>query len=321
MDTLDCMQLFVRVVETGSFTKAAERASVTTSQVSRAIGELESRLRTRLLNRTTRRISLTEAGQRYFERSVAILSYVEEAEAEAADARAKPWGKLRIHATTSFGLHYMPPVIAEYHQRFPEVATELVLASRMPDIVEEGYDISVAVTRQLPDSSLIANRIGTIHMILCASPEYLAQRGAPASVKDLRQHTCLHLTLPDVPASHWPLEGPDGIVDHQFERTPFQVNAAEALQGAIAAGMGIGPLPAAVALPGLRAGTLKQVLLDYRSSGNHIYAIFASRQYVDAKIRTLVELLKEAVPLALKKHDLEVRMLSEKNGIKRSMPE
>jgi DNA-binding transcriptional LysR family regulator len=317
MDTLDCMQLFVRVVETGSFTKAAERASVTTPQVSRAVGELESRLRTRLLNRTTRRVSLTEAGQRYFERSVAILSYVEEAEAEAADARTKPWGKLRIHATLSFGQHYLPPLIAEYHQRFPDVATQLVLAQRTPDIVEEGYDISVAVTRQLPDSSLIANRIGTTHIILCASPEYLAQRGAPGGVEDLRQHTCLHLTLPDVPASHWPLEGPDGIVVHQFEQTPFQVNAAEALEGAIGAGMGIGPLPVAVALPGLRGGTLRQVLPDYRLSGNHIYAIFASRHYVDAKIRTLVELLKEAVPLALKKHDLEVKMLSEKNGINR----
>jgi DNA-binding transcriptional LysR family regulator len=318
MDTLDCMRLFVRVVETGSFTKAAERASVTTPQVSRAIGELESRLRTRLLNRTTRRVSLTEAGQRYLERAVAILSYVEEAEAEATDARTKPWGKLRIHATLSFGQHYMPPVIAEYHLQFPDVATELVLAQRMPDIVEERYDICVAVTRQLPDSSMIANRIGTTHVVLCASPEYLAQRGVPASIEDLRQHTCLHLTLPDVPAGRWPLEGPEGVVVHEFEQVPFQVNSAEALEGAIAAGMGIGPLPVAVALPGLRAGTLRQVLPDYRLSGNQIYAIFASRHYVDAKIRTLVELLKEAVPLALKKHELEVRMLSEKRtGINR----
>ncbi|WP_342030583.1 LysR family transcriptional regulator [Paraburkholderia sp. SG-MS1] len=311
------MQLFIRVVESGSFTKAAERASITVPQVSRAIGELESRLRTRLLNRTTRRISLTEAGQRYFERAVSILSYVEEAEAEAADARIKPWGKLRIHATLSFGQHYMPPLIAEYHQRFPDVSTELVLAQRTPNFVEEGYDISVAVTRQLPDSSMIANRIGTTHIILCASPDYLDRRGTVRRVEDLREHTCLHLTLPDLPASQWPLEGPDGVVVHEFERTPFEVNAAEALEGAVAAGMGIGPLPVAVALPGLRAGNLRQVLPDYRLSGNHIYAIFASRQYVDAKIRTLVELLKEAVPLALKKHDLEVRVLSERLDVNR----
>ena len=107
------------------------------------------------------------------------------------------------------------------------------------------------------------------------------------------------------------------IATEPFEQTPFQVNEAEALRGAIVAGMGIGPLPVAVALPGLRAGTLRQVLPDHRLSGNHTYAISASRQYVDAKIRSLIELLKEAVPLALKKHDLEVRMLSEKNGVNR----
>jgi len=310
MNKLDRIRLFVRVAQASSFSKAAENASVTTAKVSRAVSEIESELNTRLLHRTTRRVSLTDKGHRYFEQCMQILTCIDEAEAEAAKALGEPWGRLRVHATMSIGQHYLAPLIAEYHAQFPDVATEIVISQRTPNIVDENFDISVAVSRQLVDSTLVAIGIGTTNLVLCASPGYLERRGIPIAIQDLRLHKCLQLTLPDLPTGHWPLKGPEGTLLHHSRTTPLSVNDAVTLEGAIAAGMGIGPLPVAVALSGLRAGKLRQVLPEYQIIGNDIYAIYASRQYVNAKIRTFVDFLKRAIPLALKDHELELRQLT-----------
>ncbi|ALE55149.1 LysR family transcriptional regulator [Paraburkholderia fungorum] len=312
MGTIENMRIFVRVVESGSFTKAAMQASLTTPHVSRAITELESRLRTRLLNRTTRHMSLTAAGGRYFQRCEQILSYIDQAEAEAANAQANPYGRLRIHGTTSFGQHYLVPLIARYRQRFPDVLIELTLAQRVPDMIEEGFDVSIVVATELADSAFVSQRIGATYTILCASPRYLSTRGVPTSLDDLNNHTCLQLVLPDFPSGEWLFDGPDSDVFRHTRLTPFQVNVAEALLVAIREGMGIGPLPVSVALPGLRDGTLERVLPQYRLRANNIYALYASRQYVDAKIKTFIEFLRETVPLALAKQDREIVLLRDK---------
>ncbi|NPT39697.1 LysR family transcriptional regulator [Paraburkholderia xenovorans] len=309
MDTLENMRMFVRVVEAGSFTKAASLLSVTTPQVSRAITELESRLRARLLNRTTRQMSLTEAGERYLQRCEQILEYVGLAEAEAAGAAALPSGRLRIHGTTSFGQHYLAPLIARYNQRFPDVLIDLILAQRVPDMIEEGFDVSVVVARELADSALVSQRIGTTCTVLCASPQYLSKRGTPVSMEDLSTHTCLQLVLPDVPSAQWVFDGPDAQVFRHTRLTPLTVNVAEALAEAIREGMGIGPLPLSLALPGFRDGSLVRVLDAHRLQPNNIYALYASRQYLDAKIRTFVEFLREAVPVRLAEQERELRRL------------
>lgn len=309
MDRLESMRMFVRVVEAGSFTRAAALASVTVPQVSRAITDLESRLHTRLLNRTTRQMSLTEAGERYLQHCEQILEHVELAEAEAAGAAALPSGRLRIHATTSFGQHYVAPLIARYSEYFPDVLVDLVLAQRVPDMIEEGFDVSVVVARELADSALVSQRIGSAYTILCASPRYLAKRGTPASLAELGQHTCLELVLPDVPQGQWHFEGVDDIVFRHEHLTPLTVNVAEALAEVIREGMGIGPLPISVALPGLRDGTLVRVLPHYRLRANNIYALYASRRYLDAKIKTFVEFLREQVPVALATQDQEIARL------------
>ncbi|ABE29404.1 bacterial regulatory helix-turn-helix, lysR family protein [Paraburkholderia xenovorans LB400] len=306
MDTLENMRMFVRVVEAGSFTKAASLLSVATPQVSRAITELESRLRTRLLNRTTRHMSLTEAGERYLQRCEQILEYVGLAEAEAAGAAAQPSGKLRIHGTTSFGQHYLAPLIARYNQRFPDVLIDLVLAQRVPDMIEEGFDVSVVVARELADSALVSQRIGTTCTVLCASPQYLSKRGMPVSLEDLNTHTCLQLVLPDVPSGQWIFDGPDAQVFRHTRSTPLTVNVAEALAEAIREGMGIGPLPLSLALQGFRDGSLVRVLDGHRLQSNNIYALYASRQYLDAKIRTFVEFLRENVPIQLAEQEREL---------------
>jgi DNA-binding transcriptional LysR family regulator len=305
------MRIFLRVAETGSFTKAAALASATTAQVSRAISALETRLRARLLNRTTRQVSLTEAGERYQQRCEQILSYVEEAEAEAAGASAQPSGRLRIHGTTSFGQHYLAPVVARYHQEFPDVRVDLVLAQRMPDLIDEGFDVSVVVATELADSALVSQRICSTYTILCASPGYLSTHGTPSSVDDLDDHTCLQLVLPDVPSGQWIFDGAHDDVFRHTRLTPFTVNVAEALAEAIREGMGIGPLPLSVALQGFRDGTLARVLPLHRLRSNNIYALYASRQYLDAKIISFVDFLRETVPVALAQQEEEAQRLEE----------
>ncbi|MFP3247859.1 MAG: LysR family transcriptional regulator [Paraburkholderia sp.] len=306
MDTLDSMRMFVRVVEAGSFTKAASLSSVSTPQMSRAITDLESRLHTRLLHRTTRHMSLTEAGDRYLQHCEQILAQVDLAEAEAAGTGGQPSGKLRVHGTTSFGQHYLAPLIARYNKRFPDVLIELVLAQRVPDMVEEGFDVSVVVARELADSALVSQRIGSVYTVLCASPQYLAKHGTPLRLADLHKHTCLQLVLPDVPLGRWHFEGADEPVFRHASPTPLTVNVAEALAEAIREGMGIGPLPISVALPAMRDGSLVRVLPEHHLRANNVYALYASRRYLDAKIKTFVEFLREQVPVSLAAQDREL---------------
>ena len=196
MDTLQTMRAFVCVAETGSFTAAAQQLGTTTAYVSRAVANLETHLRARLLNRTTRRIALTEAGQRYLLRCEQILAYVEEAEAEAGDAHARPAGRLRVHSMTGIGQHYVIRAIAGYRQQHPEVSFELTMANRVPDLLDEGFDVAIVVATELPDSGLVSQRIGETYSILCASPSYIEARGAPRTPSDLVNHDCLRLVSP-----------------------------------------------------------------------------------------------------------------------------
>ncbi|CAL8474348.1 LysR family transcriptional regulator [Caballeronia novacaledonica] len=296
MDTLQNMRVFVRVVEAGSFTAAAQHLNTTTAYASRAVSDLEAHLRARLLNRTTRRIALTEAGERYLQRCEQILAYVDQAEAEAGDAHARPSGKLKVHSMTSFGQHYIVPMISRYQQRHPSVQVDLTLAQRVPDLLDEGYDVSVVLASDLPDSGLVSARLGSVYSIACASPAYIEQYGAPHVLSDLVRHTCLHLMTPVFPPDRWVFDGPNGQETVSLGPSTFTVNVAEAMVVAIRESMGIGVLPTSSALPGLRAGTLVRVLPQYTMQELNVYALYPSRQYLDAKIRTWVEFLREALP-------------------------
>jgi DNA-binding transcriptional LysR family regulator len=299
MDTLQNMRVFSRVVEAGSFTAAAHHLNTTTAYASRAVSDLETHLRTRLLNRTTRRIALTEAGERYLQRCEQILAYVDQAEAEAGDAHAKPSGKLKMHAWTGIGQHYIVPMISRYQKLHPSVQIELTLASRVPDLLDEGFDVSIVLGTELPDSGLVSQRLGSVFTIACASPAYIEEHGAPRVLSDLSQHTCLQLVTPAFPPNKWTFEGPDGQETFNLGSTPFTVNVAEAMAIAISAGMGVGVLSTSSALPGLRAGTLVRVLPEYTMELFTVFALYPSRQYLDAKIRTWVEFLRSELPGAL----------------------
>lgn len=296
MDIVFHMRTFVCVAETGSFTAAAQRLDLTTSYVSRTIATLESHLQTRLLHRTTRRIALTEAGQRYLLRCEQILGYLAEAEAEAGEAHARPAGNLKVHAMTGIGQHYLIQAIAEYSEKYPDVSFDLTLANRTTDILDEGYDISVVIAQELPDSGFIYKQLGSTCSVLCAAPAYLEKHGTPRLPAELAAHRCLRLVNNVMSLDRWLLDGPDGKELVSVERTPFQVNTGDAMTEAIRAGMGIGALPVYSAINGLKDGSLVRVLPNHSLFPLGIYALYPSRQFLDAKIRTWVEFLREFVP-------------------------
>ncbi|WP_321877393.1 LysR family transcriptional regulator [Paraburkholderia bannensis] len=316
MDKLGSMKMFVGVAEAGGFAKAAARASLSTAAVSRAIMDLEASLQTRLFNRTTRQISLTEAGRRYLEHCERILNEVALADAEAMGAAAQPNGRLRVHAPAAFGQHYLTPLLARYTQQFEGVSVDLVLSQRTPDLLEERFDVSIVVAQTLKDSSLVSQRLGMTRLVLCASPQYLARRGKPESLDDMQAHTCVQLSLQDQPSLPWLFEdaaGNEHILRPQSE-APFTVNIAEALGEAIRAGMGIGMLPIPTALQGLRDGSLVQVLPHARLKPINVHALYASRQYLDAKIKTLVEFLRNTVPQRVAEHEQELGLWNARYG-------
>jgi DNA-binding transcriptional LysR family regulator len=310
MDTLQNMRVFVRVVEAGSFTGAAQHLNTTTAYASRAVSDLEAHLRTRLLNRTTRRIALTEAGERYLQRCEQILAYVDQAEAEAGDAHARPSGKLKVHAMTSFGQHYVVPAVGQYQAQYPDVHIELTLAQRMPDLLDEGYDVALVLATDLPDSGFVSQRLTSAFSIACASPAYLERHGVPQTPHDLVNHRCLQLVTPVFPASQWQFAGPQGVETIDLGPATFQVNVAEAMAVGVREGMGVGLLPIYSAISGLRSGELVWILPEYRSQEMTVFAMYPSRQYLDAKIRTWVEMLRETLPATLAKDQTELRQFA-----------
>lgn len=296
MDVFQTMRFFMTVAQSGSFTAAAEILDTTTTNVSKAVSSLEARLQTRLINRTTRRLALTEAGTRYLQRCEKILDEVREADEEAGTAQVMPAGRLKIHAMAAIGNHYVIDAIARYRETQPSVMFDLSLTNRLPDLLEEGYDMSIVLARDLPDSGFVAQRLGITYSILCASPAYLKKRGAPQSPAALASHDCLKIVNTVMPAENWAFEGPDGVETVTVPLSPFHVNTADAMTVALLSGMGIGIQPIASAVDGLRAGTLVRVLPEYHLEELNIFAIYPSRKFVDAKIKTWVEFLKTYIP-------------------------
>lgn len=296
MDVFQSMRFFVAVAQSGSFTAAAELLDTTTTNVSKAVSALEARLHTRLINRTTRRLALTEAGLRYLQRCEGILDDVREADEEAGTAQTLPVGRLKIHAMSAIGNHYVIDAIARYREIHPTVMFDLTLTNRVPDLLEEGYDMSIVLARELPDSGFVAQRLGITYSILCASPAYLEKRGTPHSPDALAEHECLRIVNTVMPVEHWTFEGPQGLETITIPVSPFHINTADGMTIAIRKGMGIGIQPIASAVDGLRAGTLVRVLPEYRLEELNLFAIYPSRKFVDAKTRTWVDFLKQSIP-------------------------
>lgn len=301
MDVLHQMHVFVRIVECGSFTAAANTLGISTGSTSRAMTELERRLRTRLLHRSTRRIALTPAGERYLQRCRQILADIQLADDEASSALERPLGTLRIHSLATIGQHYIVPAIRDYRTLYPGVSIKLNLSPLTPDLYASENDVAVVATSSsLPDSELVSHLLGTSFSILCASPEYASVHGLPKVPHELERHECLILETPVSPAHEWLLRGPKGSELVEVSGA-IEVNIADSIATAIRAGMGIGALPVCAARQGLKDGTLIRVLPQYTLSKVAIYALHASRRYADARIMTWIQFLRSYLPAVIER--------------------
>jgi DNA-binding transcriptional LysR family regulator len=256
--------------------------------VSKRIKRLEDRLGTRLLQRTTRQISLTEAGQGFYDRVLAILAGLEEAEAYISGRSAQMHGTLKISAPTSFGRMHIAPHLKGFMDAHPDLAVNLMLTDEFTDIVGAGFDLAIRIA-ELTDSSLVARRLASVRRVLCASPDYVAAHGMPQDIDELKHHTC----LPAHNNDSWRLEGPNGALTLRPEGTLI-TNSSEVIREAVIAGLGIALRSTWDIGSELKAGRLVQVLPAYEGSRNvALSAVYPSRQFLPAKVRLFIDYLAE----------------------------
>ena len=290
MDKLTSMAVFARVVEANSFTSAAAQLGMSRSAVSKAIAGLEDRLGARLLNRTTRRLALTEVGQAFYERCARIVAEAEDAELAVSHLQVSPRGTLRVNAPVSFGLRHLAPALPDFMKRYPEVRVSIDLADRMVDLIDEGYDLAVRIG-DLQDSSLIARRLIDNHMVVCAAPAYWHRRGRPKEPADLTKHACLTYAYQRNP-NDWPFVGPHGRF-HVRVDGPLQSNNGDLSLAAACAGLGVVVLPCFLCGEELEAGRLEPVLCDWLPPAGGIHAVYPHARHPSTKVRAFIDFLVE----------------------------
>ena len=296
MDRFLAITAFVKVVETGSFARAAQRLDTSVSSVSRHVSELEAHLDARLLNRTTRRLSLTESGRVFHERCVQLLADLDEAEVSAGAATILPRGTLRLTASITFGSRHLAPAIADFITRFPAMRCDVELSDRAVDLVDEGYDLAVRIGA-IGSQNLVSRKIGETHMVCCASPAYLARRGEPATPEDLAAHACLTYEYTSQ-RSVWPFRDRDGRSRDVRIAGPVHANNGRFLEGLAVAGAGVVCEPDFIVGPDVRAGKLTPILRDFVPPASPIYVVYPSRRHLSAKVRAFTDFLvaRFAVP-------------------------
>ena len=288
MDTIDGMRTFVTVVSEGSFSGAAEHLGMSPQLVSKYVGQLETRLSVRLLNRSTRRLSITEAGQAYYERCQQVLADIDEMESAVGELTVKARGTLRINAPMSFGVTHLSPAIAQYQRIEPDVTVSLTLNDRVVDIVSEGFDLAIRIAR-LGESSLVARKLAPVRLVVCGAPSYLQQCRIPGTPEDLGAHDCLGYAY-SVDHDQWTFTR--DTKTHRVRIKPrFSANNGDALRLAAIAGAGLVLLPTFIVGEDISAGRLQLVLDDYPVEELNVFAVYPHRQYLSAKVRTFVDFL------------------------------
>jgi len=280
------LEIFARVVEAGSMSAAGRQMGLSPAVVSKRLRKLEERLGTRLLQRTTRQISLTEAGQGYHERAVAILAAVEEAEAFVSRRTETARGTLKVTAPTSFGRMHIAPHLGAFLEANPELTVNLSLTDDFVDIVGDRFDLAVRIG-ELSDTTLVARRVAPVRRLLCATHGYLERHGRPRTIADLEHHACL-AAANQVP---WRLVGPEGPVS-VTPSGPIETNSSEVAREAILAGLGIGWRSTWDVGPELGRGELETVLPAYSASPRiGVFAVYPSRRMLPAKVRMFIDFL------------------------------
>ena len=291
MDRLLAMQVFTAVVDAGSFAKAADQLRMSTTATSRYVAELERHLGARLMQRSTRRLSLTETGAAYYDRCRQILADVDEAESVATSAEAEPRGVLRVSLPFTFGLQYVAPLLPAFCARYPGLQVEVSFSDRVVDLVEEGIDVALRITRDLR-TTLVARRLMPVRLAVCASPEYLARRGTPVVPEDLRDHDCLTYAYASYGDTwHFLRDGKDVQVP---VKGSFRANNGDMLRFAALAGQGVCIQPTFIVGDDLRAGRLVPLLSSYATVPINGYVVYLGGSRRPAKVRAFVEFCVEA---------------------------
>jgi len=286
MNEFGAIPVFVAVVENDGFSAASRALGISKSAVSKRINQLENHLGVRLLHRTTRKLSLTEAGERYFEHAAQALTAAGQAEDAVTELQGEPQGKLKISSPMSFGRLHVAPLIPIFMKRYPKILIDLVMDDRNIDLVAEGFDLAIR-SGDMPDSTLIARKLAPLRQVLCASPDYIDRYGMPVTPSELSERNCILFSYSG-DANEWTLIK-DGKSEAVLVSGSYRVNNSEAILVALREGIGIGRLPTFVAGPDLREGNLVRILESYHIPDHTFYAVFPERQYLPAKVRAFLD--------------------------------
>jgi DNA-binding transcriptional LysR family regulator len=292
MDTLTSIKVFRQVVESGSFVAAAERLDLSTAMVSKHVMHAEKRLGVRLLNRNSRTLSLTEPGRVYFERCKTILEDLEATELELGSLGATPRGTLRITCPSWFDGRRVADLLAEFRRRCPEIVLDVSFEDRLVDLVEEGCDVAMRLTAH-PDSlpaALIARPVRSVQFYMAGSREYLKRKGAPKVPEDLADHECVAVGSADT----WILKGPTGKVE-VTPRVVVRYRSMSGVANAVAAGIGLGPLPTIFFEDPVFKDILMPVMTEYHFREPTLYLVYVSRKYLPLKIRAFIDFILESI--------------------------
>ncbi len=285
MDKLDTMRAFTVVVQENSFSKAAEKLDMSPQLISKYVAGLEESLQTRLLNRTTRKISVTEAGRAYYERCMQILIDIDEMENSLANLHQHVSGRLSISAPMSFGIKHLPQLLTTFQKQYPDVSIDINLTDKKIDLVDEGVDVALRIGK-LSNSSLIAKKITNIQICICASPEYLEKYGEPKTPDELEQHRYLRYTYADTSAL---LSGVGDKKDPLNLRGHLASNNGDILVNAAIEGVGIAIQPTFIAGKAIAEGKLVRILREYEPEPLGLYAVYVNRKYLAGKVRSFID--------------------------------
>ncbi len=293
MDKLTSMNVFVKVAKAGSFAGAARDLGISRAMATKHIMHLEKQLHTRLFNRTTRSLSLTEAGEAYLERCQQVLLDVEEMEAAITHLQHEPRGVLKICAPPVIGATQIAPALTDYMKEYPHIGVDMTLHGGHTDLIEEGFDIGIWLG-QLTDTSLVARKLASSQLVVCASPDYLAQHGAPETPEDLEQHSCL-VNWAIAPRDKWLFKGILGQMEIRVSGR-MQANMADPIRVAAVNGLGIVMLPRYIVGRDIEKGKLQPLLEDFAIEPMPIHAVYPHRKYLSTKVRVFIEYLQGWLP-------------------------
>jgi DNA-binding transcriptional LysR family regulator len=290
MENLTAMAVFAKVVEEKSLSGAARELGLSKSSVSKLLARLEKSLGARLLNRTTRQMSPTEAGAAFYDHCARIVEELEEAKLAVSRLHSEPRGVLKISTSVAFGTLHIAPLFSDFLTRYPEVKVDMTINDRFVDLADEGYDVAIRIAKD-PGLNIVARKLAPVHRKLCGTPDYFARRGVPQAAADLADHNCLTYTYVH-PKNLWRLQGPGGDISVPVSGN-LRLNDDEALWQAVLGGLGIAALPTFIVGKDIQAGRLRSVLSDYALPEQDVYAVYLPTRHLSAKVRAFIDFLLE----------------------------